>query len=200
VRPIRHAPGDHKYSSTFSREKRGVQLSRLTVQLAGHIEFPLTLVPRVSKFYDDSVDQINRRLRALCVGRHPYLAEHFARCFSDIGLDAKSAKGLDEAASLSREFKPDIVICEYELLAIFSAAALRRDKILLETPIIAVSLTRGSKELPVANMEGVESFLYLPTLGPDAAAQAIFAATNAGNEFRLTPPGSSRIDEVEAML
>jgi DNA-binding NarL/FixJ family response regulator len=157
-------------------------------------------VPQLSRFYDDSVDQINRRLRALCVARHPYLAEHFARFFADIGLDAKSAKGLDEATSLSREFKPDIVICEYELLAIFSVRALRRDAILSETPVIAVSLTRGAKEVPVANMEGVESFLYLPTLDPDVAAQAICAATNAGNEFRLPLPGGSRIDEVEAML
>lgn len=152
------------------------------------------------RIYDHSVDQSNRRLRALCIGRHPYLADHLARFFSDIGLDAKSAKGLDEAASLSREFKPDIVICEYELLAIFSTSALRRDEILLGTPVVAVSLTRGAKEVPVANMEGVESFLYLPTLDPDVAAHAICAAANAGSEFRFTLPGSSRIDEVEAML
>jgi DNA-binding NarL/FixJ family response regulator len=157
-------------------------------------------VRETARIYDHSVDKINRRLRALCVGRHPYLAEHFARFFSDIGFDAKSAKGLDEAASLSREFKPDIVICEYELLAIFSATALRRDEILPETPVIAVSLTHGAKEVPVANMEGVESFLYLPTLDPDVAVRAICAAANAGNESRLPLPGSSRIDEVEAML
>jgi DNA-binding NarL/FixJ family response regulator len=157
-------------------------------------------VPQLSKPYDDSVDQSNRRLRALCVGRHPYLAEHLARFFSDVGLDAKSAKGLDEAASLSREFKPDVVICEYELLAIFSASALRRDEILRETPVIAVSLTHDAREIPVTNMEGVESFLYLPTLDPDVAARAICAATNAGSEFRPTLPDRSRIDEVEAML
>jgi DNA-binding NarL/FixJ family response regulator len=157
-------------------------------------------VRETARIYDEPVDQSNRRLRALCVGRHPYLAEHFASYFADIGFDAKSAKGLDEAALLSREFKPDIVICEYELLAIFSVSALRRDKILSETPVIAVSLTRGAKEVPVANMDGVESFLYLPTLDPDVAARAICAATNAGNEFHLPVPGSSRIDEVEAML
>lgn len=177
-------------------------MSRPTVQLAGHISIlQAPLVRETARLYDHSVEQSNRRLRALCIGRHPYLAEHLARFFSDIGLDAKSAKGLDEAASLSREFKPDIVICEYELLAIFSASALRRDEILLpETPVIAVSLTHGAKEVPVANMQGVESFLYLPTLDPDVAAWAICAATNAGSEFRLPLPGGSRIDEVEAML
>ena len=165
-----------------------------------HLNSATTLVCEVARIYDHPVNKINRRLRALCVGRHPYLAEHFARVFSDLGLDAKSAKRLDEAASLSREFKPDILICEYELLAIFSVSALRRDEILSETPVIAVSLTRGAKEAPVANMEGVDSFLYLPTLDPDVAVRAISAAANAGNEYAPPLPGSSRIDEVEATL
>jgi DNA-binding NarL/FixJ family response regulator len=147
------------------------------------------------------VNEINRCVRALCVARHPYLSAHFASLFSDLGLDAKGARGLEEALATSRTFQPDVVICEYELLTALPADVLESDWLLSQSPVIAVSLTRRAQEAQLMHMNGVSAFLYLPMIEQDAAMRAISAAVANGRQ-RYVPssPSISRIDEVEASL
>jgi hypothetical protein len=52
----------------------------------------------------------NLRLRALCVGRHRFLSDHFARFFASLGVETKDAVGLDDALIVSRSFRPDVAI------------------------------------------------------------------------------------------
>ena len=65
------------------------------------------------------------RLRALCVGRHRFLSDHFARFFAALDVETREAVGLEEALVVSRTFRPEVVICEYEVLATLSLAGMR---------------------------------------------------------------------------
>ncbi len=80
------------------------------------------------------VRQKDIQLKALCVGRHTFLAEHFARLFAGLGLETKPAVGLLESSIESRGFDPDVVICEYELLASLSLEAWERHDLLRVVP------------------------------------------------------------------
>jgi CheY-like chemotaxis protein len=147
------------------------------------------------------VNQINRCFRALCVARHPYLSAHFASLFSDLGLEAKGARGLEEALATSRTFTPDVVICEYELLTALPMDVLETDRLLSQSPLIAVSLTRRAQEAQLMHMSGVSAFLYLPMMEPDTAVRAIASAVAHGRQrYVASSPSTSRIDEVEASL
>jgi hypothetical protein len=115
-------------------------------------------------------------LRSLCVGRHPYLSDHFARFFAALGVETQHATGLDEALTVSRDFDPDVVICEYELLATLSLERWEKDELLSRTPVIAVSLTRRPQEAHLLDINGIGGFLYLPLLDRDAAMKIISAA------------------------
>jgi DNA-binding NarL/FixJ family response regulator len=147
------------------------------------------------------VNQINRCLRTLCVARHPYLAAHFASLFSDLGLDAKGARGLEEATQMSRTFEPDVVICEYELLASLPADVVESDLLLSRFPLIAVSLTRRAQEAQLVHIRGISAFLYLPMIEQEDAMRAVSSAVASGRQ-RYVPssPATSRIDEIEASL
>ena len=126
------------------------------------------------------------RLRALCVGRHPFLADHFARFFASIGVETSQATGLDEALLVSRTSSPEVVICEYEILATLSLDGWEHDELLSRMPVIAVSLTRRPHEAHVLDVNGIGGFLYLPALNRDAALTIISAAA-AGTRARYIP-------------
>ena len=148
-----------------------------------------------------TVNEINRCFRALCVARHPFLAAHFASLFSDLGLHAQGARGLEEAWAMSRTFEPDVVICEYELLTALPADVLESDLLLSQSPLIAVSLTRRAQEAQLMHMNGVSAFLYLPMIEQDAALRAISSAVAHGRPHYVpSSPSTSIIDEVEASL
>lgn len=148
-----------------------------------------------------TVNQINPCLRALCVARHPYLSAHFASLFSDLGLDAQGARGLEEALATSRTFQPDVVICEYELLTALPADVIESDLLLSRFPLIAVSLTRRAQEAQLMHVSEVSAFLYLPMIEQDDVMRAVSSAVENGRQ-RYVPssPITSRIDEVEASL
>jgi DNA-binding response OmpR family regulator len=123
-------------------------------------------------------------LKSLCVGRHPYLSDHLARFFAALGVETQHATGLDEALTVSRDFDPDVVICEYELLATLSLDRWEKDELLSRTPVIAVSLTRRPQEAHLLDINGIGGFLYLPLLDRDAAMKIISAAAAVGrNRF-----------------
>ena len=141
------------------------------------------------------------RLRALCVGRHPFLADHFARFFATLGVETAGATGLDEALGLSRDFGPDVIICEYEVLATLSLEGWERDELLSRMPVIAVSLTRRPHEAHLLDVNGIGGFLYLPLLDREAAMRIINAAARGSrSRYVPAPVTTSHAHEVETAL
>ena len=123
-------------------------------------------------------------LRALCIARHCFLSEHIARYFSSMGLVTTNAVGLDSAIESAGELAPDVVICDYDLLATIPLEKWERDVLLSTTPVIAVSLTRHAEELHLLDVNGIAGFLYLPTL-EEAPALKILHAAAARSKYTL---------------
>ena len=143
----------------------------------------------------------NLRLRALCVGRHPFLSDHFARFFAGLGIETEPAVGLDAALAVSRTFQPEVVICEYEVLATLPLEAWEKDELLCRKPVIAVSLTRRPNEAHILDVNGIGGFLYMPTLKRESALRIISAAAAATrNPYVPAPVGSPMIHETEPAL
>ncbi len=126
------------------------------------------------------------RLRALCVGRHPFLSDHIARFFGSLGIDTRHAAGLQQAVEVSGDFNPDVVIAEYELLAMLSHEAWEADELLSRTAVIAVSLSRRPDEAHLLDVSGIAGFLYLPLLDAESAGR-IIAAAAASSRTRYVP-------------
>lgn len=115
-------------------------------------------------------------LRALCIARHCFLSEHIARYFAAMGLATTNAVGLDSASESAGSVSPDVVICDYDLLATVPLEKWQRDALLSKTPVIAVSLTRHAEELQLLHANGIAGFLYLPTLEHAFALEILHAA------------------------
>jgi hypothetical protein len=123
-------------------------------------------------------------LRALCIARHSYLSEHLARYFGNMGVLTSEAVGLQSTESGATTPPPDVVICDYDLLASVPLDRWEKDGLLSNTPVVAVSLTRQSEELHLFNSSGIAGFLYLPTL-EEAPALKILRAAAARSKFKL---------------
>jgi hypothetical protein len=115
-------------------------------------------------------------LRALCIARHCFLSEHIARYFAQMGIATTNAVGLDSAVESVGEVSPDVVICDYDLLATVPLEKWENDALLSRTPVIAVSLTRHVEELHFLDVNGIAGFLYLPTLEQAPALKILHAA------------------------
>lgn len=115
-------------------------------------------------------------MRALCVGRHSYLADHFATFFRDLGVDTRPAVGFREAVAVASTVRPDVVICDYDLLATLPLHAWESDPLISRVPVVAVSLTRRPNEAHLMDVNGIAGFLYLPTLEPEVAVRVLTAA------------------------
>ena len=134
----------------------------------------------------------DRSLRALCVSRHAFLSDHLSRFFGAVGVESKQAVGLDQALTISRDFKPDVVIAEYELLATLSLEAWEQDELLSRTAVVAVSLTRRPHEAHLLDVNGIAGFLYLPLLDSATAGKIIIAAASSSrNRYTPAPAKSS---------
>jgi DNA-binding NarL/FixJ family response regulator len=134
-------------------------------------------------------------LRALCVARHSYLSEHIARYFAAMGIATANAVGLESAVSMAASIAPDVVICDYDVLATIPLESWERDALLSSTPVIAVSLTRHAEELHLLDINGIAGFLYLPTL-EQAPALRILQAAAAKPRYRLgARPAATRAME-----
>lgn len=115
-------------------------------------------------------------LRALCIARHSFLSEHIARYFAEMGVATTNAVGLDSAVKAAADSSPDVVICDYDVLATISLQKWEHDPLLSNTPVIAVSLTRHAEELQLLDVNGIAGFLYLPTLEQAPALRILHAA------------------------
>ena len=114
-------------------------------------------------------------MRLLCIGRHPYLSEHLARFFDELGAETVSCVGMCDAEDFVRRHDPDAIICDYDLLATFSLGAWEVDPALARVPIIAVSLTRHPGEAHLLDKNSIAGFLYLPTLDREDALSLLTA-------------------------
>lgn len=123
-------------------------------------------------------------LRALCIARHSFLSAHLARYFADMGVVTTDVVGLDAALETAAETSPDVVICDYDLLATIPLESWEANDLLSQTPVIAVSLTRHAQELHLLDVNGIAGFLYLPTL-ETAPAMKILHAAAARSRFSL---------------
>lgn len=126
-------------------------------------------------------------LHAVCVARHPSIAEHFARFFSEVGIDTIAAVGMQGAVLAARTRRPDVVLCEYELLTSLPLDAWECDAILSSTPVVGASLTRRSDEINSLDSNGIAGFLYLPILDGADARKLLYAAAARP---RYTPGGA----------
>ena len=114
-------------------------------------------------------------MKALCVGRHRYLSDHFGQFFRRLGVDAASVVGIADAIEAAREQRPDIVFCEYDLLATVPLESWERDPFLSRVPVIAVSLTRRSDEMHLLDINNIAGFFYLPALTDEDARRLLHA-------------------------
>jgi CheY-like chemotaxis protein len=112
-------------------------------------------------------------ISALCVGRHEYLSEHLGRFFGELGLRTVCVVGLQEALESARREPPDLVLCDYDLLATLPLEGWEHDELLSRVPVFAVSLTRRPDEMHLLDINGIGGLLYLPTLEPEVALQVL---------------------------
>jgi hypothetical protein len=116
-------------------------------------------------------------LRALCVGRHQFLGDHLARYFEQFGLETTYAVGIEGAIAVARRVRPEVVICDYDLLATMPLDAWENDALLSHTPVVAVSMTRRPDETHLMDVNGIGGFLYLPTLTREDALVVLGGAS-----------------------
>jgi DNA-binding NarL/FixJ family response regulator len=107
-----------------------------------------------------------------------------------MGVTTAEAVGLDAAVEAARRGLPDVVICDYDLLATIPLEKWERDELLSNIPVIAVSLTRHSQELHLLDVNGIAGFLYLPTLKTGPALKILHAAA-ARSKYALPRPVST---------
>jgi hypothetical protein len=95
-----------------------------------------------------------------------------------MGLVTTNAVGLESATGSRRdaENSPDVLICDYDLLASIPLDMWENDGLLSEIPVIAVSLTRNVEELHLFDVNGIAGFLYLPTLERASALKILHTA------------------------
>lgn len=110
---------------------------------------------------------------ALCVGRHRYLSDHLGTYFRALGLTTTCVVGIEEAIRAAQRELPDLVLCDYDLLATAHLEGWERDGRLSSVPLIAVSLTRRPEEVHLLDINAIAGFLYLPTLDASAARRAL---------------------------
>ena len=109
------------------------------------------------------------------MGRHRYLSDHFGQFFRKLGVDTACVVGIADAVGAARDQRPDVVFCEYDLLATVPLEPWERDPHLSRVPVIAVSLTRRSDEMHLLDVNNIAGFFYLPALTDDDARRLLRA-------------------------
>jgi hypothetical protein len=103
------------------------------------------------------------------------LSDHYGQFFRKLGVDATSVVGVEDAISAAREYAPDVVFCEYDLLATMPLEPWESDPFISRVPVIAVSLTRRSDEMHLLDVNNIAGFFYLPALTEDDARRLLHA-------------------------
>jgi len=129
-------------------------------------------------------------MRVLCIARHEFLAEHLCRVFEGIGVATAPCVGAAAAIAMVPKHEPDVVICDYDMLATMSLAEWEHNQLLRDIPVIAVSLTRHPGEAHLLDVNGIAGFIYLPTLEP-ADAQRLLAGLRRDRGGVIAPAAST---------
>ncbi|HUQ21314.1 MAG TPA: hypothetical protein VM099_17000 [Gemmatimonadaceae bacterium] len=138
------------------------------------------------------MNEEQRSLRALCVGRHEYVSEHIGRFFGSLGIETECVVGADGVLQATHFEAPDVILCEYELLTSFPITSWETHERLAKTAVIGVSLSRRPNETVPLDVNGIAGFLYLPTLDRENALRVIHAAAASTRaQYNVSPPRSS---------
>lgn len=134
-------------------------------------------------------------MRALCIGRHPFLTGHLERFFGRLGLEAFGVTGLDAALDAAERVEPDIVLCDYDLLSNAPLGRWEQHAVLSRIRILAVSLTIRPEEALLPEINGIAGFLYLPALRADDVCRILGVATPPASfvlPSTLVPPAATQ--------
>ena len=119
-------------------------------------------------------------MRALCVGRHKFLSEHLSQYFAALGVETQAAVGLAAAVEAAHQDAPDVVVCDYDLLATTPLGCWERDALLSRRPVLAVSLTRRPEDINLLDVNSIAGFLYLPAMDGPTVLGVLRAAARGG--------------------
>jgi hypothetical protein len=115
-------------------------------------------------------------MRLLCIGRHEYLSEHLCRFFRDLGTQCEPAVGIGDAVTVAAAFEPHLIVAESDLLNPIVLDGWSREAVLVDVPVLAVSLTRRPGENISADLCGLAGVIYLPTLDRASALSLLEGA------------------------
>ena len=108
-------------------------------------------------------------------------------------METKSVVGLDDAIEAAASYQPDVVICDYDLLATIPLEGWERDPLLSRLPVIAVSLTRRPEEVHLMDVNGIAGLAVPAALEPSGAADAerrgVVAPSGRGRASIVAVPG-----------
>ncbi|MGH7634750.1 MAG: hypothetical protein ACRENC_13530 [Gemmatimonadaceae bacterium] len=124
-------------------------------------------------------------MRAVCISRHVFLGEHICSIMRSAGIDCQSVIGLREGMDVSRAARPDVVICDYDLLATAPRHEWQLASGRAESPIVAVSLTRRPEEAHLVDGRTIAGFLYLPSVDSADVERTVLDATVRSARQRL---------------
>jgi DNA-binding response OmpR family regulator len=131
-------------------------------------------------------------VRALCIARHRFLSDHLCRFFGELGFETVPAVGLAEALELARCHTPDLVLCDYDLLATLPLGEWECDERVAHVPVVAVSLTRRPAEMHPLDVNAIGGVLYLPTLDRERVLRVLASMRNGVSLPVADPLGLSR--------
>lgn len=106
--------------------------------------------------------------RALCVGRHRFLSDHLGLFFSRLGLETRCAVGVADGLAVIHDDRPDVVICDYDLLTAVPIGDFAEEQLFARVPVLAVSMTRRPDEMHALDIGGIGGFLYLPAVDAES--------------------------------
>lgn len=119
-------------------------------------------------------------MRVLCIARHAMLSQHIASLCATAAEECTPVVGMQEGMREARVSRPDVVLCEVDLLVPDAMRCWDEDPVVSTVPLLAVSLTRRQNESPNPAGAPVAGYLYLPTLDTRDLARALGAATGSG--------------------
>lgn len=125
-------------------------------------------------------------MRVLCVGRHPFLSEHFCRFFRDLGAECVGTAGTSEVLNVAAAFEPHLVVTDCDLLTVSLLDLWSHEESLADVPVLAVSLTRRPAEVVPDVTCGVVGVVYLPALGREQAI-ALLEGAHRPRGVRMPP-------------
>lgn len=129
-------------------------------------------------------------MRILCIGRHRILSQHLAAMCASGPAECAHAVGIDEGMRHARTWRPDVVLCDVDLLAPDVLRGWEQDAVLASQPVLAVSLSRKPNEVPAFPGTPVAGFLYLPSLATGDLERALVAACG---RVATAPAGAYRM-------